>query len=86
MITWALIFFSTSNLNIQQFWHLFPEAKSCADGLFQEVLGRKDQADQTRNVLNVLTRFRFLFYLPLNMERNIAKVSACFDSDDMSCR
>ncbi|XP_052817552.1 exocyst complex component 2-like [Mya arenaria] len=49
------------------------QAKSCADGLFQEVLGRKDQADQTRNALNVLTRFRFLFYLPLNMERNIQK-------------
>ncbi|KAH3776747.1 hypothetical protein DPMN_178179, partial [Dreissena polymorpha] len=49
------------------------QAKSCADGLFQEVLGRKDQADQTRNALNVLQRFKFLFYLPLNMKRNIEK-------------
>lgn len=49
------------------------QAKSCADGLFQEVLGRKDKADATRNALNVLQRFKFLFYLPLNMERNIQK-------------
>ena len=54
------------------------EAKSCADGLFQEVLGRKDKADSTRNALSVLTKFRFLFHLPLNMQRNIQKVvSAC---------
>lgn len=49
------------------------QAKSCADGLFQEVLGRKDKADATRNALNVLHRFKFLFYLPLNIERNIQK-------------
>ena len=54
--------------------YLFTEAKSCADGLFQEVLGRKDKADATRNALNVLQRFKFLFYLPLNIERNIQKV------------
>lgn len=53
----------------------FPEAKSCADGLFQEVLGRKDKADSTRNALSVLQRFKFLFYLPLNIERNIQKVN-----------
>ncbi|PVD20477.1 hypothetical protein C0Q70_18633 [Pomacea canaliculata] len=52
---------------------LLMQAKSCADGLFQEVLGRKDKADSTRNALNVLTKFRFLFHLPLNMERNIQK-------------
>ncbi|KAL4222023.1 Exocyst complex component 2 [Mactra antiquata] len=49
------------------------QAKSCADGLFQDVLGRKDKADATRNALNVLQRFKFLFYLPLNIERNIQK-------------
>ncbi|KAL3858816.1 hypothetical protein ACJMK2_009069 [Sinanodonta woodiana] len=49
------------------------QAKSCADGLFQEVLGRKDKADATRNALGVLQRFKFLFYLPLNIERNIQK-------------
>ncbi|KAK7493846.1 hypothetical protein BaRGS_00014987, partial [Batillaria attramentaria] len=52
---------------------LLMQAKSCADGLFQEVLGRKDKADSTRNALSVLTKFRFLFHLPLNMERNIQK-------------
>jgi exocyst complex component 2 len=53
---------------------IISEAKSCADGLFQDVLGRKDKADATRNALNVLQRFKFLFYLPLHIERNIQKV------------
>ncbi|XP_062584867.1 exocyst complex component 2-like isoform X2 [Saccostrea cucullata] len=52
---------------------LLMQAKSCADGLFQEVLGRKDKADSTRNALSVLQRFKFLFYLPLNIDRNIKK-------------
>jgi len=52
---------------------LLMQAKSCADGLFQEVLGRKDKADSTRNALSVIQKFRFLFHLPLNMERNIQK-------------
>lgn len=52
---------------------LLMQAKSCADGLFQEVLGRRDKADSTRNALSVLQRFKFLFYLPLNIERNIQK-------------
>ncbi len=54
--------------------YVFVEAKSCADGLFQEVLGRKDKADSTRNALSVLQKFKFLFYLPVNMERNIQRV------------
>lgn len=49
-------------------------ASNTADTLFQEVLGRKDKADSTRNALNVLQRFKFLFNLPLNIERNIQKV------------
>uniref|UniRef100_A0A673XZC3 Exocyst complex component 2 n=1 Tax=Salmo trutta TaxID=8032 RepID=A0A673XZC3_SALTR len=48
-------------------------ASDTADTLFQEVLGRKDKADSTRNALNVLQRFKFLFNLPLNIERNIHK-------------
>lgn len=52
---------------------LLMQAKSCADGLFQEVLGRKDKADSTRNALSVLQRFKFLFYLPLNIDRNIKR-------------
>ncbi|KAI4561096.1 hypothetical protein MJG53_021153, partial [Ovis ammon polii x Ovis aries] len=48
-------------------------ASNTADTLFQEVLGRKDKADSTRNALNVLQRFKFLFNLPLSIERNIQK-------------
>uniref|UniRef100_A0A8C7I8C2 Exocyst complex component 2 n=1 Tax=Oncorhynchus kisutch TaxID=8019 RepID=A0A8C7I8C2_ONCKI len=48
-------------------------ASDTADTLFQEVLGRKDKADSTRNALNVLQRFKFLFNLPLNIERNTHK-------------
>lgn len=39
------------------------------------MLGRKDKADSTRNALSVLQRFKFLFYLPLNIDRNIKRVS-----------
>lgn len=59
--------------SINSYAVLLMQAKSCADGLFQEVLGRKDKADSTRNALSVLQRFKFLFYLPLNIERNIQK-------------
>ena len=56
-------------------YHDPSEAKSCADGLFDEVLGRKDKADSTRNALSVMQKFRFLFHLPLNIQRNIQKVA-----------
>lgn len=49
-------------------------ANKSADMLFQDVLSRKDMADATRNALNVLHRFRFLFNLPCNIDRNIKKV------------
>lgn len=48
-------------------------AKKEADEMFKEVLGRKDGADATRNALNVLNRFKFLFNLPANIETNLAK-------------
>lgn len=53
--------------------NILNRASDTADTLFQEVLGRKDKADSTRNALNVLQRFKFLFNLPLNIERNIQK-------------
>ncbi|KAK3086910.1 hypothetical protein FSP39_025328 [Pinctada imbricata] len=59
--------------SVNQYAVLLMQAKSCADGLFKEVLGRKDKADSTRNALSVLQRFKFLFYLPLNIKRNIEK-------------
>ncbi|XP_031570659.1 exocyst complex component 2-like isoform X3 [Actinia tenebrosa] len=46
-------------------------ASKNADALFQDVLNRKDDADRTRNALNVLQRFRFLFSLPHSIDRNI---------------
>ncbi|XP_042225701.1 exocyst complex component 2-like isoform X2 [Homarus americanus] len=49
------------------------ECKEEADKLFEDVLQRKDRADGTRNALNVLHRFRFLLYLPVNIERHIQK-------------
>uniref|UniRef100_A0A3P8TGJ0 Exocyst complex component 2 n=1 Tax=Amphiprion percula TaxID=161767 RepID=A0A3P8TGJ0_AMPPE len=57
----------------QRLENILNKASDTADTLFQEVLGRKDKADSTRNALNVLQRFKFLFNLPLNIERNIQK-------------
>uniref|UniRef100_A0A7N6BPI8 Exocyst complex component 2 n=1 Tax=Anabas testudineus TaxID=64144 RepID=A0A7N6BPI8_ANATE len=57
----------------QRLENILNRASETADTLFQEVLGRKDKADSTRNALNVLQRFKFLFNLPLNIERNIQK-------------
>ncbi|GCB73898.1 hypothetical protein scyTo_0002980 [Scyliorhinus torazame] len=57
----------------QRLENVLNRASTTADTLFQEVLGRKDKADSTRNALNVLQRFKFLFNLPLNIERNIQK-------------
>ena len=51
------------------------ESNDAADKLFHDVLNRKDKADATRNTLAVLHRFKFLFNLPLTIERNIQKVS-----------
>ncbi|CAM9218653.1 unnamed protein product, partial [Lampetra planeri] len=48
-------------------------ASGCADTLFQEVLSRKDNADATRNALSVLQRFKFLFNLPLSIDRSVHK-------------
>ena len=44
-----------------------------AHKIFDSILARKDQADSTRNALNVLQRYRFLFNLPSSIERNIQK-------------
>ncbi|CAG9770849.1 unnamed protein product [Ceutorhynchus assimilis] len=49
------------------------ESEHEARKLFDEVLNRKDRAEKTRNALNVLTRFRFLFCLPCVIDRNIKK-------------
>ncbi|VEN39556.1 unnamed protein product [Callosobruchus maculatus] len=49
------------------------ESEREARKLFDEVLSRKDRAEKTRNALNVLQRFKFLFCLPCVIERNIRK-------------
>ncbi|XP_054719978.1 exocyst complex component 2-like [Uloborus diversus] len=49
------------------------KAKEEAFDLFEEMLTRKEKGDSTRNALSVLQRFRFLFNLPANIEKNIRK-------------
>ena len=44
-----------------------------AQDIFSGVLSKKDSSDSTRNALNVLQRYRFLFNLPSSIERNIQK-------------
>lgn len=44
-----------------------------ANKLFEDVLARRERADATRNALGVLQRYKFLFSLPVNIERNIRK-------------
>ncbi|XP_025831157.1 exocyst complex component 2-like [Agrilus planipennis] len=41
--------------------------------LFDDVLLRRDRAEKTRNALNVLSRFRFLFCLPCIIDRHMQK-------------
>ena len=41
--------------------------------MFGESLKRKDRADTIRNAIKILTKFRFLFNLPCNMDKNVAK-------------
>lgn len=48
-------------------------SKSEAENIFESILARKDRADSTRNALSILQKFRFLFNLPVAIERNIQK-------------
>lgn len=41
--------------------------------LFDDVLARRERAEKTRNALNVLARFKFLFCLPCAIDKNIKK-------------
>ncbi|KAG7304291.1 hypothetical protein JYU34_011232 [Plutella xylostella] len=49
------------------------ESITLADSLFSEILSRKDNADKTREALSLLTRHKFLFQLPANIDKNIKK-------------
>lgn len=44
-----------------------------AKKLFDDVLARRERADATRNALGVMQRNKFLFNLPVSIERNIRK-------------
>ena len=46
-----------------------------ARDIFDVILQSKFRADKTRNALTVLQRYRFLFGLPKNIEKNIRNVS-----------
>ncbi|XP_065187370.1 exocyst complex component 2-like [Sycon ciliatum] len=50
---------------------ILKDTVKCAEDLFHDVLSRKDRADSMRNALNIMQRFRFLFSLPRNIEKNI---------------
>lgn len=54
------------NLNV-------PESITLADGLFSEILARKESAEQTREALTLLTRHKFLFQLPAAIDKNIQR-------------
>uniref|UniRef100_A0A1B6DWI3 Exocyst complex component 2 n=1 Tax=Clastoptera arizonana TaxID=38151 RepID=A0A1B6DWI3_9HEMI len=53
--------------------HSIKESIIEANKLFEGVLKRRERADATRNALGVLQRFRFLFTLPVTIERNIKR-------------
>lgn len=69
------------------------QAREKAESVFKDVLARKvlsivlifdllfhskDTADATRNALSVLTRFKFIFFLPKQIDENMAKVLVLF--------
>lgn len=47
------------------------ESMAEANKLFDDVLARRDRADATRNALSLLQRYKFLFCMPVSIERNI---------------
>ncbi|XP_043287430.1 exocyst complex component 2 [Venturia canescens] len=44
-----------------------------ANKLFEDVLARRDRADSTRSALALMQRYRFLFCMPVNIEKNIKR-------------
>lgn len=49
----------------------FSDSFNEANKLFEDVLSRREKADATRQALAVMTRYKFLFFLPMNIEHNI---------------
>ena len=52
---------------------LFLESINSSHALFDDVLSRRAKADKSRAALSVLNRYKFLFCLPTNIEKNAAK-------------
>ena len=48
-------------------------ASNEAHAIFDNIISRKDKSDSTRNALNVLQRYRFLFNLPSNIDKSMQK-------------
>ncbi|KAK0158108.1 hypothetical protein PV328_009154 [Microctonus aethiopoides] len=44
-----------------------------ANKLFDDVLTRRDRADATRSALSLMHRYKFLFCMPVNIEKNIKR-------------
>lgn len=49
------------------------QSMSEANKLFDDVLARRDRADATRNALSIMQRYKFLFCMPINIEKNIKR-------------
>ncbi|XP_028138176.2 exocyst complex component 2 [Diabrotica virgifera virgifera] len=64
------VFGSTPTIKLER---AIKESEREARKLFDDVLARKDRAEKTRNALNVLQRYKFLFCLPCVIERNVKK-------------
>lgn len=58
----------------EKLYEAVTRSKNEAENIFESILARKDQADSTRNALGILQKFRFLFNLPVTIEKNIQKV------------
>lgn len=46
----------------------------------------QDSADATRNALSLLTRFKFIFFLPKSIDDNMAKVRITVYHKQKNCR
>lgn len=51
----------------------FLESINSSHALFDDVLSRREKADKSRAALSVLNRYKFLFCLPTNIEKNASK-------------
>lgn len=49
------------------------KANTEAHSIFDDIIARKDKSDSTRNALNVLQRYRFLFNLPSTIDKGLLR-------------